>query len=343
MTLQPIPIASQHLVNNNAEKFFRVERDGLTQGALVRWMVCPEKARLSLVNGYRSPDRKDAIEFGNIVHENLEYVYGAFEDSIKQDCPYDLSTIMQIAERKLRSQEMVAQSAVRNDADAEASMTQYSIASEILQLYYVHWKRDFTDVRWVGLETEFSVPYFWRGFEFPLRGKIDGIVRQTKGNQKLWLFDSKTKSSIDEPSMIPRLGYDFQMGLYMYAMRQLYHELPQGLVYNLIKRPQLRRKVKESITEFAQRCGEDARSRMDEYFKRIEVIWTQDDFDKFDADLHATIDGFMTWYTTGQMHYRNSASCHNGMWKCEFIPICAYGHTEAFVQSERPYPELGTE
>ena len=341
---QLIPKHYSHTLPGGDPNFFRLERDGLTQGALMRWMLCPEKCRLSLLNGLGMAYRKDAIEFGNIVHFNLELVYGWYGDNIAMHRTVSMQEILGFSEHMLRKQEMIAYGQVMSDADNKAMQSNYRVAAEILALYYQRYPGDFLTKEWVMLEKELATPYNTTidGIDctFPLRGKVDGLLRQSRGSKGLWLFDTKTKGSIDEPSIVPRLGYDFQMGFYMYLIKMIYNEQVDGLIYSLIKRPGLRQKVSETVDEYAKRCGLDAYNAPDDYFKRIECIWTPIDTVRFEEEMHTVINSFVRWYIHGEPNYRNSANCHNGLWKCEFIPTCSAGDIDTLKINDRPYPEL---
>src|SRR5687768_6276449 len=50
-------------------------RDGVTQGLLSNFLVCPERTRLGYMRGLRSVKEKPYIHFGNVVHEAIEKVY----------------------------------------------------------------------------------------------------------------------------------------------------------------------------------------------------------------------------------------------------------------------------
>lgn len=319
--------------------FFKLERDGLTQGTLAKWMLCPEKARLSVLNGLDMAGHKSAIEFGNIFHENLEKVYTIYGQHAKDSVPFSIDDAIATSESYLRRQEAVCYAALHNEKDAASFQETFAIISKMLPLYFRQWGGDFRAKQWVSLEEEFNVPYttFDGTVTFPLRGKIDGVYR---AGDNIWIMDTKTKSVINDPTLSTRLGYDLQMGFYMYAVSVLYGKEPTGLLYNLIRRPQLRRKVSESVDDFASRCAADAWNNMSEYFRRIEVIVLPEERDRFRRELFASIDAFVTWYRNGFPHYRNSANCYNGMWKCEFIDACGAGMFENLRVKGRPYMEL---
>ncbi len=335
-------------------QFYDLERDGVTQGLLTKWLLCREKARLGGINGLVPLGRKEAMEFGNVIHMNLDEVYTFFQQHVNanQQQTLQLSDIAHCSQQVMSRQEWNAHQAligaVTPQGDADDIESTYAIAAEVLQAYFYQWQSDFDgSVEWVALEQEFSVPYFPQhndvnaGKKYPinLRGKIDG-VRRDKQTGKLWLFETKSKGVIDADSIASRLSFELQTGIYMYAMSQLYGEEPVGLIYNLIRRPLLRRKVNESLSAFVGRVRDDLVGRPEHYFKRMEVAITPTEIDSFRKNLYHILREFLCWYFGAIGHYQNPASCYNGVFSCEFLPICADRDLSNFGIREFVYPEL---
>lgn len=324
--------------------------DGLTQGSLAIWMTCPVKARLKLLHGLRVEGNRDALEFGNIIHKNLELTY-SWWGGLLYAYPYNdpQLTPSQTAAKLFREEE----ARVVNEIVAsigEVGLIQkmevaYGQADALLAHYYQIYESDFFDLNWLALEQEFEIPYnhFGNGYEhsevtFPVRGKIDGIFEDTNGD--LWIVDHKTKGKIDDPTIVQKLGVDLQTNLYVWAVRRLYGRDVKGVVYNLIKRPQLRQGVRESNKEFIERTAADIAARPREYFSRISTVYSQEDTLRFEVELSQIISAFVDWYYGYGPHYRNSGSCVQGFWPCEFLRYCGDGETFGFTKSELVYPEL---
>lgn len=340
-----------------AEKYplLGIEVDGITQGALATWLTCPMKATLSLKHGLSGPKYQDALDFGTIVHGNLELLYGWYWEQIQTGSLPNSKDILSTALYFLDTQELAWHKDIAESGGsavyAESSELNFKIAAATLEHYYRQWDADFNSVEWVSLEKQFRVPYsseriigYLGRNELPVRGKIDGIFKSKKGSRGIWLFETKTKGSIEDPSLISRIIFDLQTGLYSWAVRQLYGEHPVGLVYNLIRRPQLRRKSNESINDFVKRTYDDIGDRIDEYFRRLEVTFTINDVVKFEHDLDQIICGFVQWYFGDGPNYRNATQCGitvgNFTRTCEFLNGCANDHWDRFRTKERIYPEL---
>lgn len=106
-----------------------------------------------------------------------------------------------------------------------------------------------------------------------LAGKIDLITRDTHGN--IWLWDHKTCSTFPDSSW---LRLNIQMRLYLWAA----HELglrPVGIVYNMIRKPQIQPRQNETVSAYQERLLQDIRERPPFYF-RAELIASSPDLVK---------------------------------------------------------------
>ena len=333
-------------------KLWDLYTHGVTQSMIATWLSCPEKMRLMYVEGL-TPESKYShpLEFGHLIHTNLEIVYGQYIDQwghshsdVVNAWRYELDT----AEEHVRREAFV-NGATAPELDRIYEL--YGVAGAILEEYYQQWAADFTDIKWVHLEQEFNLPYEVRslswdsvvdGKDVPLRGKIDGVITRTSkltGKEEYWVVDHKTKSRIDDDGIVDRLTFDLQMGVYMWAVEQIYGVRPAGIVYNLIRRPQLRRSVKESAQEFANRCHEDIQKRPEWYFMRYEVRVHDDEIQEWRNEFQQIMQSFVKWYE-GQFNYRNSTSCYTGWSACPYLRVCGAKDTSALVRREVLFPEL---
>src|SRR4051812_13988514 len=120
---------------------YDITRDGLTQGAIATWRTCPEKARLKLHEGLGSVYYKEALEFGNVVHGNLEYVYSQFWDLQQQrGKTMSVGELMGLSLDYLDLQELTAHkelaASIAPASEADNIELLYKQAAVILQNYF---------------------------------------------------------------------------------------------------------------------------------------------------------------------------------------------------------------
>jgi PD-(D/E)XK nuclease superfamily len=329
--------------------FYNPYVHGITQGVLGTWLTCPEKARLSLIEGVSAQGSKFALDFGNILHENLDLTYTAFR---KGECTQDdilaMSMYYLFEQETQTLRQMLTE--IKGATDVHAIEYAFAMVKPVLMHYFKQWSSDFIDREWIALEEEFAVPYrisvplndapkYNNVHEVILRGKIDGVYRAKDGT--LWIMDHKTKSVIDDEAMIGRLSFDLQMGFYMYAARRLYPDTKvSGFMYNLIRRPALRQGSKETQSQFMERIHDDIDQRGETYFSRHQVQFLKEDNEIFERELAQIIQGFLTWYDGVGPHYRNSTACVQRGYTCEMLDYCSGGDSPLYQRKSRVYPEL---
>jgi hypothetical protein len=345
------------LINLDDTSFWSPEKQGVTQSVLGMFSMCPQKAHLKMRVGIApaSFSGVGAMEFGDFFHRGLDSLYLLLRNGVDKDLVSDnLEAIVDdivhllYLENKNKLIEQVARPSLHTELEIMAGTCQ-----TLLQHYFRRWITDFQDFDWVDLEKTFNVPYeldlshtFANGsymenkVTIPLRGKYDGVFRDVNG--RLWLFETKTKSYIDDTSIIDKLNYDLQVMMYMLTMKKVYGETPAGVVYNVVKRPLLRQKVKESLPEFLERIGDDILGRQDDYFIRYTATITPDELQKWeDTDFKSLISRIYKW-SKGEDNYKNSAACHMFNRPCEYMKVCAYGDTTFMQKKENLFPELET-
>lgn len=300
--------------------FYDPERDGVTFSLLSGWRQCRELARLNL-RGVTSRGSSMALIYGTLIHAALQVIYE--------------STRMQKL-HAVPSRELVGK--VLNELDAtfrkenpraSAETMQYAefsmaLASATLPFYFSYWKSDFTDVKWRAVEGEFKIRRMFtlangRRVSTFIRGKMDGVFDERKF---LRLFETKTKTRIEEGAIADVLTLDLQVKIYLWAMKHIFQETPHGVRYNIIRRPGLRQKKGESLAQFAVRCAEDIKARPDFYFIRMDMDVSQHDMDAFEGELDDLVSDFLGWWYGVVGHYRNSGNCENKYGTCQMLRIC---------------------
>jgi hypothetical protein len=216
------------------------------------------------------------------------------------------------------------------------------MAEAVMPMYIRYWREDFTK-SWHSQEEEFRLPMKidvpgHRLVKTFLRGKMDGVFFQ--GKLRPWLFETKTKSYIVEEDIADVLPHELQVNIYMHALRKLHKIIPQGVLYNIVRRPGLRQKQTESARGFAQRMIDDIRERMDFYFVRMEMRVDRSDLDRFDGELMDLMCDFLSWWYGIGAHYKDSSECIGKYGRCPMLDICSKKDWSRYYMRDRVFREL---
>lgn len=323
------------VTDNMNTKFYDYRKDGITQGLLMQFMECREKTKLFL-QGY-SPKKisSPALTFGTIGHKILEGVYNAVQAKKFRSCPgmENLAPYFRAAEKAWYRDNPTASNESRRIVEASLG-----IAQATLPLYFKRWwAHDSNKIRFEKIESEFKIPFTLKdGRKTFIRGKQDGTFR----NSRLWLFEHKFKSMINEDTLLDTLVLDFQVNFYLYALFQIHKQYPAGVLYNIIRKTSLERKQEESLKTYVARVEADIKKRTDFYFIRYEVVKTRLDINKFTPELHALITDFCDWYDGSGNHYKNPGSCQTKYGCCVYLPICSPGTFGLYTKRKQVFSEL---
>lgn len=316
------------------------EIDGVTNSLLSTWGACREKARLSL-KGVTRRGSSFPLTFGGITHWLLEHVY---EDHRMGRLKHGV-TVAYVKSYLQKAETLWRQENPMADALAFQYYELTIMLNELLMpIYFEHWrKKDFVETEWVGLESEFRIPFeVTRNgitYKTKLRGKRDGMFR--KANKKgLWLFETKTKSRIDEGTLVDMLPFESQINLYLVAMWLETNEMPRGVRYNIIRRPGLRQKKTENLKSFALRMGDDIRKRPTWYFLRQSMEVDPKELDRYYGELEDRVWEFIHWWKGFGGHWKESSHCENKYGVCQNLSICSQQDYSAFFIRDRVFREL---
>jgi hypothetical protein len=208
-------------------------------------------------------------------------------------------------------------------------------AHAVMTVYFERYESDFTKKKFTGVERGFSNRYC--GCQ--QRGKIDGDFLS---NKKKWLMEHKTKGRINENNILLRLPLDFQNLFYLLNDEVDTGELATGVLYDVIRNPQLKQGKNESLKAFFNRIMESCRADHDHYYKRWESAYGKKDHEQFRMELGRHIDELK--FKTGLEVAPNRFHC-DGMWTCEFLEACSKDSMAPLSKStesqlEYIFPEL---
>ena len=185
----------------------------------------------------------------------------------------------------------------------------------------------------ISVEDEFKIPLrtpSGRHYSpYQLAGKCDLKVKDSAGN--VWLVDHKTSASRLNAEM---LMISDQMRYYVWAA----HEQginPAGIIYNLIRKPSIKPRIKDEPKDYERRLREDIEKRPLFYFQQEPIVCTQDDLDRIQSELwdlaHMVGRGPIV---------RNPGACR--IFGCPYRNLCEYDTKtmRANYDIERPHSEL---
>lgn len=238
----------------------------LSQSELRTWLTCPRshffRYRMDGC-GYAVPEaqRPAFLDYGTAFHEALAILHQAPVDSWNET----IKNALAVAERF-----------------QESDLSLYHILRGQILGYRDHYGQLNEDWRLSVSERSFRVKlphlghHTYRYGQVWLVGRLDGIAVDAHGVE--WLMEHKTASEIGV-SWLPRLENDLQASFYAFVCSLGQDDLPKiaGTLYNLIRKPSIRPRQKESLKDYEARLREDMRTRPEFYFQRE---WTSRGFER---------------------------------------------------------------
>lgn len=313
--------------------FYDIEKHGITQSLLSMFLECRKKARYYL-EGWDSIYHKLALTEGSVGHAVLQFAY---EDIMTGKLKTIPSKQKVLAYTKRVEEQWLAEN---KRADKTAlNHLEYSLATmeTTLPIYFDFYRKDLKEIRWLGLEEKFCIPYKLKdGRKTVLRGKKDGEFE----NNGLWLFETKFKSQINIPNLVDILTIDMQVFFYLRALKQLRKKTPEGVLYNIVRRTSLYQRKDENLYSFSKRLKQDIEQRPDFYFYRIPSSVTSFDLKKFEVELEGLLTDFINWWQGISACYKNTNNCIGKYGKCEFLPCCSNNNFSGFKKRKAVFKEL---
>lgn len=281
------------------------EIDGITQSLLSRFLVCRERFRILVIEGWKPAAKfEPKIHYGNMWHTceealaaNIMYTR-PLQDYCKQLC------------REFPMEQ--------NQIDKW-----YNVCLKQFPIYVDYWKKhpDVKNRTPIFQEQTFRVPYeLPSGRTVILRGKWDSVDLIGKGkNAGIFLQENKTKSEVDEIKLGRQLTFDLQTMMYLIALQE-YSTKPdnefvagqqiKGVRYNVVRRPlsggkgsiRQHKPTKsnpqgESKSEYYERLQQYFIDSPQDYFSRWSVEITSGDIQRFKNEFFdPCLEHLCYWY-----------------------------------------------
>lgn len=301
--------------------------EGYTQSEISTWKSCRYKWFLSYVQRVTPKVTPGYFEDGGAFHDALEDRGNGIEHSyigVKIRNNYKKF----IAELKVPlTEDIIA------NYDKRMAMVQGMFAG-----YEATYPRDEWEV--IECEGEFRVP-FEGTF---VRGKRDKKVRISN---KIWLVEHKTSSVINS-SYVNKLPMDQQTLTYTWSDWKETNDLVEGIVYDVIKKPQIRQKKDESRPEFLERLQAEYTTKPDKYFFRENLRYTKKQLQQFEKNLIKILRLMKSCEDDPKANvYRNENACDD-FGGCPYKGICLKkslkgSHMQSFFKRPMKHQELTNE
>ena len=304
-------------------KKYSLDMDGITQSAIVKFMTC-RRLFLFYINKLDVPKSGwGAMGFGSLFHAMLDRLY---KSGKMPERPEITTWLNEETDIFLADNPMVNM----QDMEDDLAVIFPLFTGYVNQYGDIDCKKNF-----VSVEKTYSAPFG----QAKLRMKPDGYFRAENGG--LWLMEHKTKSRIDEDGLTLSLGMNFQVLFYFAAAKDYLNEKknPVGCLYNIVRKPGLRRGKGETLHEFSNRIEVDISARPEWYYIRQEIAFTPKDIDQFQKELKMIIQNISTALSDKRHMYRNTSACLSPF-PCPYLANCAGDTCEGLVKREKLFREL---
>jgi len=293
----------------------------------MRFVECRKKAKLT-IEGWAPLVEKHAFVMGSLWHSCMEKLHQLKEvQSKKVPSVQSLQNIIKAVLKEYKDEHIELA-----DADDIASTEMdVAICDILLKAYVKRYPKDFTHKTWTGSETRFEV----RDPESNVKliGYLDNTYKVGKDH---WIMETKTKSRIMD-TLLDMLHFDFQSFMYMHGYKLTYDVLPKGVLYNIVRKPQIQQHSGESLDQYLERLEKDVESRPDFYFIRYEISIPKEAYTYWVMnDLRTILQDYKRWEDGNfQETYRNTTQCESKFGSCAFLPICSQGNYSSFKNTKK--------
>ena len=168
------------------------------------------------------------------------------------------------------------------------------------------------------MEQEFLIKLKGRG----IRGFIDWII---KDGDDIVMIETKTASNPDV-DYFKRVKIDWQVHLYMVAIRSIFGRWPSRIIYEVIVKPGIRLRKNETPAQYQERLYQyytDPLTSSDKFI-REEIILSKENLTEMKDELLYTIER-IEQATRDQRYPKCPEACNGKYGPCDFMPICTNG------------------
>jgi hypothetical protein len=331
-----------------AEAFYDPARDGVTFSLLSTFLTCREKTRLYL-EGWSGTMTSFPLVYGSMVHHVLQMAYRDRHNFTPENPP--TATWVRTQLEALRKT-WIAEHPNPHPKAVEIVEEAVMKAGVMLPAYFRYWAReDFGTTSWAEVEQTFSLPWTvttrqGKTLNTFLRGRIDAAYTLPKSKRPtaLRLLETKTRSVVDELTLVDTMPHERQTNTYLSALRMKTGKAPATVLLNIQRKPLLRQKQSETAAQFEARIAADVRDRPEWYFIRMEMSVNAQDINRSEEELNDLITDFLLWRAGESGHYKNSNACvQPGYGACQYLKVCSHGDFHGLEKRDVIFRELEDE
>lgn len=260
-----------------------------------------------------------AADTGTLFHMLLEFVYSHKIRCLPNKRGEAVRKLIDPYVTKWRKDALAKTSDEKQINDIYLMSTYVKI---MVPVYFQYWP-DLTH------ERKFDIIDLEQYFEVPFNGVLligyrDGKIKWCKdGSQRI--LEHKATSSVDPYEF--SLWGEIAIQNKFYVLAELLatgNYTTTGVLFNMIRRPALRQKQKETEHQFLQRVKDDVENETESYFFRREIPFTRGDINEFQQTLAMQIDDYIAWQEGRLKTYpNNSTSICISRYRCSYIDVCA--------------------
>lgn len=257
---------------------------------------CPMKYKWHYLDGLTPIRKSTSLALGTIVHEAWDMFYNGFSE-------VEVSQYI-----KSSMDEKIANSSLTEMEDLEI------IKWSALGMWESYPYKNLLEYQEIKSEKEFKVRI----------GKMRNVIfvgrsdRLIKKDGKWWVGELKT-TGLSLQQFTNRMSVSDQATAYVYAWRQKGYPV-HGVIYDVIKKPLLRKGINENGLTFCSRIYSDYKVNPHKYHMKHYEYRSEDDLKRWEQDTKKTIH---TIRGIWKGHYfRNPDSCWNYNSECPYKKIC---------------------
>ena len=273
----------------------------VSASSLMDFLVCRQRAKFRLEHwALKAPQMQR--EYGTLIHDCLAYGYKwCHRSRARKINPTRLQQDLYGA---------VTQPWVNSQmGDIDKLNEMGEVACVLVSGYFLYW--------YLGQPPKGGVPevkFKVKLWGVPVRGRLD-LLRDHI------IYEYKTMSRINPYNLLLQAELSLQNRMYVLAVGPSKLGPVKGLILSILRKPQLKRGKKESISTFVDRVAEDIAGRPTWYFQRIPMSTAREP-QKIRWSLRQAIKEYISWRRGNLPTYQNTCSCV-GEFVCDYAEVCA--------------------
>lgn len=298
---------------------YDIRKDGISQSMIQKYLDC-RTAFLYHIHGFTNDIISKRTIFGQAVHVLLEKLY------LSGDIDLVLKSSQKLWNKFLRENSQYT------GVDAQSKQDSIDIAKIMVKYYYKTHKTEIDKGLVQHIEREFRYDYY----DYPLLLKIDGLLQKSANYS--FVLDHKTSSRMIEDNLMLKLSFDFQMKFYPFVLRLCGYDV-SGSIYNVIRKPLLRKRSKETHKNYLDRIDDDVKNRSEFYFIRFPIEFTKKEFREFGVELLNILIEIENFMDQELPIVKNTGSCLTFS-QCMYLESCGKNSLLSLTKRKKFFSEL---